>query len=569
VANRDEVSDRIGSSASVLRWAGALLVALVLTSAGSATGQVRDLLEQLLGGGDEGGRIESVESDSTGRDSVSLIVTYADVDAPEEVTVTARVLDTGLKSLGGFSLDQVSLTAAEGAVETTLRYVGGDEVKSVSVEVRLERSGEVVARKLHALLKIWGEESDRQPSAHSAGGAGAESLTADEPQREPQEIVVDPVPLGDTPTGSTTGGGSTGGGNTPGGDIVLLPPDSPPVNQGPSRLIPVYSWWSGSNQDHLCTSDPNWAGTAGATKSAYRFYRREGYIYAPDGAQPTGTLPLYRWWNASRKDHFTTTNPVWKGVPGQTRDGYTFVRLEGYVAKDAGSGRVALKSYWSPSRTDNVATSDAAWNQAQRRSPDYRASTQVSGYLLSSAGGLTLRPDLTKAILGAKVASPGLFKLATPPRLIPVYSWWSGSNQDHLCTSDPNWAGTAGATKSAYRFYRREGYIYAPDGAQPTGTLPLYRWWNASRKDHFTTTNPVWKGVPGQTKSGYTFVRLEGYVAKDPGNGRLALKSYWSPSRTDNVATSDAAWNQAQRRSPDYRASTQVSGYLFSSSSGR
>ena len=156
-----------------------------------------------------------------------------------------------------------------------------------------------------------------------------------------------------------------------------------------------------------------------------------------------------------------------------------------------------------------------------------------------------------------------VFMLAKP-RLIPLYSWWSGSNQDHLATSDSAWAGPSGATKQSYRFYRREGFLYAPEGAQPAGTKALYRWWSPSRKDYFTTTNPAWKGAPGQGKNGYQFVRLEGYVLASSGSGRLPLKSYWSDSRKDNVATADPAWNQAQRRAPDYRHYL-VDGYLLSS----
>jgi hypothetical protein len=130
-----------------------------------------------------------------------------------------------------------------------------------------------------------------------------------------------------------------------------------------------------------------------------------------------------------------------------------------------------------------------------------------------------------------------------------------------LCTSDTRWAGSTGSQKDGYRFYRREGYLYAPDGPQPANTMPLYRWWSPSRKDFFTTSNPDWRGSPGKGKSGYQFVRLEGYVLKDAGSGRLPLKSYWSASRTDNVATADSAWDNEQRRRPDYRH-YRIDGYL-------
>lgn len=174
---------------------------------------------------------------------------------------------------------------------------------------------------------------------------------------------------------------------------------------------------------------------------------------------------------------------------------------------------------------------------------------------------------LLAALLFTAVLIPSTRSDAQTSRLIPLHSWWSGSNQDHLCTSDSRWAGSTGKKKDAYRYYRHEGYIYAPSGPQPPNTMPLYRWWSPGRKDQFTTTNPSWKGVPGQSKSGYRFVRLEGYVLKSSGSGRLPLKSYWSAKRTDNVATADSAWEKESRRNPDYR-SFRIEGYLLASATG-
>jgi esterase/lipase superfamily enzyme len=174
--------------------------------------------------------------------------------------------------------------------------------------------------------------------------------------------------------------------------FAALHVSSPPLNAQSGRMVALYSWWSSSHQDHLCTSQPDWAGTPGEHKGTYRFYRREGYIYAPDEAQPRGTLPLYRWWNSSRKDYFTTSNPSWAGVPGQTRSGYQFVRLEGYVLSGPGSGRLPLKSYWSATRTDNVATTDSAWEAERRRGPDYRH-YRIDGYLLARPEIVNLPPS--------------------------------------------------------------------------------------------------------------------------------------------------------------------------------
>jgi len=167
------------------------------------------------------------------------------------------------------------------------------------------------------------------------------------------------------------------------------------------------------------------------------------------------------------------------------------------------------------------------------------------------------------SLVGILVPSANLHSQSS--RLVRLYSWWSGDNTDHLCTSDPKWAGSGGSKKDGYGFYRTDGYIYSPDAPQPADTVPLYRWWSPSRKDYFTTSNPNWAGSPGKGQSGYQFVRLEGYLLKSPGSGRLPLKSYWSVSRSDNVATTDSAWDNEQRRRPDYRQ-YRIEGYVLTQS---
>ncbi len=153
------------------------------------------------------------------------------------------------------------------------------------------------------------------------------------------------------------------------------------------------------------------------------------------------------------------------------------------------------------------------------------------------------------------------FTGAAEAGLIPVYSWWSDARGDNFATSDPRWKGASGATKDGYRFVRVEGYIHSPDAAQPQDTRPLYRWWSPSRGDYFTTSNPVWAGRPGQGRSGYQFVRLEGYLSTKTGSNRLPLTSFWSRSREDNFTTTNPNVTGRSSLPPDYRR-YRVEGYL-------
>ncbi|MDH5803442.1 MAG: trypsin-like serine protease [Gammaproteobacteria bacterium] len=97
-------------------------------------------------------------------------------------------------------------------------------------------------------------------------------------------------------------------------------------------LVALHRWYSPSRGDNFTTSDPSWAGISGDTRWGYVFARKEGYVFSPNLPQPSGTLPLYSWYHPDRGDNFITTDPNWRGsYIGQTRLGYRYFRLEGYV----------------------------------------------------------------------------------------------------------------------------------------------------------------------------------------------------------------------------------------------
>jgi M6 family metalloprotease-like protein len=138
--------------------------------------------------------------------------------------------------------------------------------------------------------------------------------------------------------------------------------------------------------------------------------------------------------------------------------------------------------------------------------------------------------------------------------LVPLYSWYSSLTgfNDNMATSDPAWRSNHnGERRGAYGFDRVIGSVFSPLNPQPPGTRPLYRWWNTSRKDQFTTSDPTWR--PGTVHPGYTYVRLEGYVLSAPAMGTRPLTSWWSADWEDNFLTSNPAW----------RPGTVHPGYVF------
>lgn len=148
----------------------------------------------------------------------------------------------------------------------------------------------------------------------------------------------------------------------------------------------LYTWYSASRGDYYTTTDPAWVGRAGDTRSPdYVFVREEGRVADPAFPE-AGTKPLYNWWNASRGDNLLTTNPAWAGRPGDVRDGYVFVRLEGHVYTTPVAGTLPLMSRWNASTQDNYTTADPRVNAAP--TPSGYTAPGVEGYLLSPSSPL-------------------------------------------------------------------------------------------------------------------------------------------------------------------------------------
>jgi M6 family metalloprotease-like protein len=145
--------------------------------------------------------------------------------------------------------------------------------------------------------------------------------------------------------------------------------------------VPLYTWYSPSRGDYFTTSDPAWAGRSGDRKSPdYTFVRLEGQVFNPRITQPDA-VPLYSWWNPTRGDNFLTSDPVWRGQPGDSKDGYTLTRIEGFVYRTAVAGMVPLHTFWNRALQDNYATTDPRYAATGPR--DY-SGPGLAGYIFPS-----------------------------------------------------------------------------------------------------------------------------------------------------------------------------------------
>ena len=151
-----------------------------------------------------------------------------------------------------------------------------------------------------------------------------------------------------------------------------------------AKLVPLHAWWATSTADNRTTSDPSWIGLPGDTHGGgYGFHRVMGWVYSPDLPQPADTVALYGWFSDSRGDHLLSSQPYWAATtPGTVRDGYRFLRKEGYLpVAPSGRANVPLMSWWSASREDNYATTMPDWSGSAGDSREGYARYRLEGYV--------------------------------------------------------------------------------------------------------------------------------------------------------------------------------------------
>jgi hypothetical protein len=156
--------------------------------------------------------------------------------------------------------------------------------------------------------------------------------------------------------------------------------------------------------------------------------------------------------------------------------------------------------------------------------------------------------------------------------LIPLHLWWSPGRGDNFTTTDHRWIGSRGETRSPdYRWVGILGEVFDPADPQPPETVPLYSWYSPGRGDNFITSDERYRprsATDRRRSPDYRFVRLEGYIYKNPFSGTVPLQSHWSPGRGDNFATTHYLWagTIGKRTSPDYRL-YRTEGYIVATRS--
>jgi hypothetical protein len=181
--------------------------------------------------------------------------------------------------------------------------------------------------------------------------------------------------------------------------VPLLGPSQAETKEAKVVQVPLHTWYSASRGDYFSTTDPQWRGRPGDKRAPdYVFVRVEGGVLA----EPlVGTRPLYHWWSPARGDNFVTTDAAWAGKPGDKRGGYLFGSVLGHVWQSAVPGARALRLFWSGKQEDNHVASDL-------QAPVGYVGGVVQGYVMPVPGaGELLAPGNTCGNLGQACCREG------------------------------------------------------------------------------------------------------------------------------------------------------------------
>lgn len=115
-------------------------------------------------------------------------------------------------------------------------------------------------------------------------------------------------------------------------------------------------------------------------------------------------------------------------------------------------------------------------------------------------------------------------------RIVSLYRYYNASRVNHFYTT--NYRELGGGTGG----YKYEGIQCKIYNFRFKGTVPLYRYYNASRVNHFYTTN--YRELGGG-KNGYKFEGVAGYVFPSPRAGHKPLYRYYNHKRVNHFYTTN------------------------------
>lgn len=122
----------------------------------------------------------------------------------------------------------------------------------------------------------------------------------------------------------------------------------------------LYRYWKGAGAyDHFYTTNPLEIGTVTPGRVGRHGYKSGGVACRVLRYRFSGSVPLYRYYQAEHHDHFYTINPHEIGTitPGKVgRHGYRSEGIVGYCYPARRTGTVPLDRFWKRSVSDHFYT---------------------------------------------------------------------------------------------------------------------------------------------------------------------------------------------------------------------
>ncbi|MCF6349252.1 MAG: hypothetical protein L3J20_13315 [Flavobacteriaceae bacterium] len=142
----------------------------------------------------------------------------------------------------------------------------------------------------------------------------------------------------------------------------------------------------------------------------------------------------------------------------------------------------------------------------------------------------------------------------------PLEHYWSNARTDNFTTATAQ--GKKDALLAKYRFVRKDGFVLSKSSNNEGQAVPLYLYYNAKRKDNFTTATP--EGIRAAEKAGYKRIRIEGYILKKVSSKYKHLFKplwlYYNDKRKDNFTTASPKGIKAAEKAR-YRK-IRIEGYV-------
>jgi len=267
--------------------------------------------------------------------------------------------------------------------------------------------------------------------------------------------------------------------------------------------------------------DKDEIGTTHTGQTGKHGYVSEGSSFSLFNHHHHGLHPVYRYYHEHHWDHFYTCNTQEIGTttPGQSGNhGYKCEGVLGYISPHEFPGSVPVHRYYHDQNHNHFYTCNVA---------------EIG---TTSVGHVGNHGYKYEGVLG--------FAYPAEHQVHPVYRYFQESHHDHFYTTNQGEIGTIQHGTVGNHGYRSEGVGFHIFNHHHHGLVPVYRYYHGASNDHFYTANTAEIGVTetGHTgKLGYVCEGILGYVSPVEFFGSIPIYRYWNDAKTDHFYTSNAA----------------------------